>query len=395
MAAVTQRGAKWQVRIKHKLLPKPFFYTFEDEAAARSYAHQLEAALAHGIVPIELLDAKPKRPGADDPLIITIIRDYSKAVNVAPSDEPTLTLLLTPTAGLRLSHITYQWAGQFVVDMKLKDNLAPGTIRKRVESLARVLDWYLLQVAEATKGKGNAVPLANPLRLLPRGYSLYSSNDAKALAGQEGKKVKTDVKRNFRLPAEQEKLVLAALDGLHMVEGRKPLAADPDLKALYTLIVNTGMRLSECFKLRVEQIDFTEEVINVEGSKGHRGLIKLRFVPMVPALVSMLRAKTQDKPSKSLVFSFWDGTPEQVGPCSRSLSKKFRKLFDHVGLSHLNEHDLRHEATCRWVTYRGPKGEALFTETEICKVMGWENSALMLRYASLRGRDLSGLFKAT
>ncbi|MBK6471317.1 MAG: site-specific integrase [Betaproteobacteria bacterium] len=395
MAAVTQRGARWQIRIKHKLLPKPFFYTFEDEAAARSYAHQMEAALAAGIVPFELLDAKPKPKDADDPLVIKIMRDYSKAVNVAPSDEANLKLLLTPTTGLRFSHITYQWARQFVVDLKLKDNLAPGTIRKRVESLARVLDWHLLQVAEATKGNGIAMPMANPLRLLPRGYSLYSSNDANALAGQEGKKVKTDVKRNFRLPVEQEKLVLAALDGLREAEGKKPLPSDPELKDLYTLLVNTGMRLSECFKLRVGQIDFTEEVINVEGSKGHRGVIKLRFVPMVPALVSMLRAKTQDKPSKSLVFPFWSGTPEDIGPCSSSLSKKFRKIFDHVGLNHLREHDLRHEATCRFVTYRTATGVPMFTETEVCKIMGWNSSALMLRYASLRGRDLSGLFNAT
>ena len=31
----------------------------------------------------------------------------------------------------------------------------------------------------------------------------------------------------------------------------------------------------------------------------------------------------------------------------------------------------------------------IFSETEICKIMGWKDTRMMLRYASLRGQDLS------
>jgi hypothetical protein len=37
MASIQNRAGKWQLRVVHKLLPKPFFDTFLDEAEARAY----------------------------------------------------------------------------------------------------------------------------------------------------------------------------------------------------------------------------------------------------------------------------------------------------------------------------------------------------------------------
>jgi hypothetical protein len=57
---------------------------------------------------------------------------------------------------------------------------------------------------------------------------------------------------------------------------------------------------------------------------------------------------------------------------------------------HFTEHDLRHEACCRWVTMRGADGRGwLFNEVEISKIMGWSDTSTMASYASLRGEDLS------
>ena len=49
--------------MKHKLLPRSFFFTFDTEEEAQIYGNQLESLLKRGIVPQERL-AKPER--ADD-----------------------------------------------------------------------------------------------------------------------------------------------------------------------------------------------------------------------------------------------------------------------------------------------------------------------------------------
>lgn len=55
----------------------------------------------------------------------------------------------------------------------------------------------------------------------------------------------------------------------------------------------------------------------------------------------------------------------------------------------MTEHDLRHEATCRWMQMRQPGGGWVFSDVEICRIMGWTSTDMMLTYASLRGEDLA------
>ena len=72
---VRQRGKRAELRVKHALLPRPFYFTFDTEAEARSYGEQLDALLARGIVPHEMLAVDAR---ADDPLLIEVIRAYTK-----------------------------------------------------------------------------------------------------------------------------------------------------------------------------------------------------------------------------------------------------------------------------------------------------------------------------
>lgn len=379
MASVQKRGNGWQLRVKNKLLPKPFFHTFPTEEEATSYGEQLEAVLARGIVPVELLSKEEKR--ADNPPLSVVIKNYMAQQSYAPTDEPILQKLRTDLAQQRLAFVTFQWAQEWVRQLKVHDNLAPGTIRKRVESLARVIDWHLLNKQQL----GEAV-LANPLRLLPRGYSLYSKADA-ALAEKAGKKAKVDKSRDFRLSPEQEQAVIAALTGHKRPDRQRPFPTDDDFRRLYLLIVDTGLRLSEAYKLRTSQLDFARGVINVEGSKGHRGKIKPRFCPMKPNVAAILQEQAANK--DGLIFPFWSGHPEDLRKTTNRLSARFASLFDYAGVPHLTEHDLRHEATCRWVLLRKQSGELVFSDIEICRIMGWSDTKMMLKYASLRGDGLS------
>ena len=137
MASIQPRGGKFQLRVVHKLLDKPFFDTFTTYDDAQAYGAQLEALLDRGIVPMELL-ATEKR--GDNPFLSKLIDDYLASADVAPSDRATLALLSRTKGSARLLSVNAAWADLWVSSLKVDAKLAPGTIRKRVEALARVID---------------------------------------------------------------------------------------------------------------------------------------------------------------------------------------------------------------------------------------------------------------
>ena len=168
---------------------------------------------------------------------------------------------------------------------------------------------------------------------------------------------------------------------------QRALPSDAGFALLFELILGTGLRLSEAYSLRVDQVDLARWVLNVEGSKGHRGAARPRMVPLVRCLRVPLQAWCRGRVGR--VFDFWDGTPADKTRCTLRLSARFATLFAYAGVPDFTEHDLRHCATCDWVTMRDAAGRWVFSEVEVCKIMGWTDTRMMLRYASLRGEDLA------
>lgn len=374
MASIQQRGGRWQLRVVHKLLPKPYFDTFGDEAEARAYGAQLESLLDRGIVPFELLDGQKR---TENPLLSKIITDYLAGSNVAPSDRPTLRQIAAVEGNTRLLSVNATWADLWVSRLKTDDHLAPGTIRKRVEALARVIDWYW-------RAKGEATP--NPLRHMPRGYASPTKDEADTLA-RAGLSTRRDVQRDRVLDGEELVRIRDALAGKVRHDKQRPWGDDAGFALLFELILATGLRLSEAYRLRVDQIDLVRWVIRVEGSKGHRGAAKPRVVPIVPELRPVLADWCRDR--VGLVFGFWDGSPADRPRCTMRLSARFGTLFAYAGVADMTEHDLRHCATCMWFGLRDVGGRWVFSEIEICRIMGWSDTRMALRYASLRGEDLA------
>ena len=95
-----------------------------------------------------------------------------------------------------------------------------------------------------------------------------------------------------------------------------------------------------------------------------------------------------------LVFpGLWDGDTSEAGlkRTSGRLSARFSTLFAYAGAPDLTEHDLRHEATCRWLELRDARGGWIFRPEEVMRVMGWAPGSRMIeRYASFRPEDLAG-----
>lgn len=375
--SIQERNGRYQLRVKSKLLPGGlFFHTFDTAEEAESYGATLRKLLRAGVVPATITE-KSKR--SDDPLLLEVVREYSKKVSITESDEKLLDVVINDVPGLRMSGVTTRWVDDYVQARKLVDNNAPGTIRKKVGVLARVVDWHLRLVTP----KDKPIPV-NPLRTLPRGYAVYNKDDAKAL--KEGQVLKRDVARDRRLTDEECEEIRAVLAGLPRKKG-KTLEARPDVLMLFNLIVDTGLRLLEAYSLRADQLELDRGFIRVDGSKGHNGMIKPRTVPLKKDLREQLMNYSKGK--TALLFPFWDGTKAGKKIATRDLVQIFKRVFSYAGVEDLKEHDLRHKACCRWVTMPGRNSGWMFSETEIAKIMGWSNLSMMLRYASLRGDDLA------
>ncbi|WP_159917220.1 site-specific integrase [Pantoea sp. 18069] len=373
MASIQQRGSRWQLRVVNKLLPRPFFQSFDSESAARNYGEQLEGWLSAGIVPPGLFDA----PGAAaSPLVSEVIRAYTLRGSPSPSTSTVLDVVLREVVGLRLSELTFLWAEGYVKALKAREKKpTPGTIRKRIGALARALDWY--HIAEAHKREDGVPMPVNVLRLLPDGYSLYADNEVR------------DAKRDVRFGPGDEERIAAALAGVKREGRERPWGDDPAFRLLFELIVDTGLRLREAYWLRVGQLEGEKGILRVDGTKGHRGIIKPRVVPLKRELRAKLIAWCEGKQPGELIFPFWDGTPGDLPKCSSRMSNRFATLFEYAEVTKFTEHDLRHEACCRWVMLRDANNRWMFNDTEICKIMGWEDPKILLRYASLRAEDLS------
>ncbi len=392
MAAVRpNKTGRFELTITNKLLPKGrAWFTFDTEAEAKAYGDQAEKWLAAGIVPPDLA-ATTTADRAE--LLGPVIRTWSNSGTPSAADLDELQRLYMELGAVPLRSITYTWCEAWVRRMKLEHNLAPSTIRKRVQALARAIDAHLRRTPDAMAG--------NPLRLLPKGYSTYTQGDREAVAklaatGQEVA-VRVDQVRDRRLHDGEEAGILRALAG-HKRDGReRALDVDPEFTLLFRTILHTGLRLREAYRLRVDQIDLQRRVARPQVTKLWHGKVAHRAVPLTPELLAAITehlASRGDVARPELLFgTLWDGDASAVAlkKTTARLSSRFARLFGYAAAAGLTEHDLRHEATCRWFEMRGPDGHWLWRAEEIGRIMGWKPGSKMIeRYASFRPEDLAG-----
>lgn len=371
MATKRQRGdGAWEYVVKRaRLLPKPIYLTFKDAAEGDAYVRRLEQLLDRGVVPEEYAQAKRERL----PRLRAAIIEYKEVVATSEADTGYLKVLLDrlPPA-LELREVTFQWATQWVAEMKRVDNLAPSTIRHHVGALARCLDWM---------AAGGRIPV-NPLRQLPKGYAQYTDADATSLVGRKGAAVKESTERDRRLRTGEEKRIRAVLGGAKPKGRQRPLELNEAaaLALLFDLAVESAMRMSEMYTLDLAQVDFKKRTIFLDRTKNG----SKRQVPMSSVALALLKAHVGNR-SAGQVFPWWSGeqTPAERRRCTSLLSRQFGRIFDAAGCADLRFHDLRHEATARLYE------RTTLTDLQIAKITGHKDIRSLARYANLRGSDLA------
>lgn len=385
MAKARQKpSGKWEIGLRHPSLPGGRrYFTFDTEEQANAYEAQWRALKLAGIdPPAELLRPAP----VQSPTLGNIVRAWASSGHAAPTQQSALGSLFSEVGQVRLVDATYAWLAGYVQWLKAEKNLAPGSVRHRVQALGRAIDEYL-------RNHPGTV-YANPVKLLPKGYSRYNDVDAR-LVQAKGGQPKADVVRDRRLhPGEQERIV-AALSGEQRPDRQRGLML-PGGNALLTMflvIVYSGLRLKEAYTLTRGQVDMVGKLLRVQSSKQWRGKVAWRDVPMRPevhqALADYLATRAMLPTAPLFPFVAEEGAKD-LKTVSQRLSSRFRLAFEYAGCEGLREHDLRHEATCRWLELRDASGNWMFRLEEVNRIMGWSTGSTMAqRYASFRGADLA------
>jgi len=383
---------KWEVKFtKQALFPKPIYFTFDDEETARKYGAEGDALLAKDIIPTGWV-AAPLDTKTKHDTLGPIIRAWLNSGHASVSDDEVLNLVFSEKGVTPMRDMNYKWCEAWVREMKVDKNLAPSTIRKRVGAVSRAFGYWARSFEEVE-------PPVNCLALLPRGYSTYTKKDIE-LAEANGKKARLDEVRERRLNEGEEERILETLNGVKRADRERPFIdpSDKSMLNLYLMIVNTGARLIEAYTLTRGQIDLAQRFIRIKTSKLKPGKPQeWRHVPiraeLYDPLVAWLEARNlsdEKSMAKALVFPFWDGHPDDLTPAGKRLSQRFRKAFDYSNMPDFTEHDLRHEATCRWFQMRFEDGSWVYRGEEINKLMGWKpNSTMAQRYASFQAEELA------
>lgn len=232
---IQERDGRYQLRIKHKLLGRPYFSTFDSEKEAEEYRDTLKSYLKRGIVPRGI---QPDEPSVVDPLVAEVIRSYEKLGPITPFDGEMLSATMGDFLGVRVSSLTAEWVDVFIKNLKMVANNSPGTIRKKVGVYGRILDWHIRRTT--AHGVQKAV---NPFRALPRGYSTYTADEASALnkaaekqrsndsssKASKPKKAKRDQSRERRLGLGEGDRIEMALLGQRLPGATWVRPPNPDL----------------------------------------------------------------------------------------------------------------------------------------------------------------------
>lgn len=376
-------SGRWELELRHPSLPKGRkSFTFDSEGEALQYAEGWKLMKKAGLAPPKSLVAPDD---ASAPVTLKrLLADWERYA--ARTQKSTITCLIREIGHVRLQDATIKWLEDYVHELKIKRRIKPNTIVLRVHCLKQAIDNYLRL--------NQHIKMGNVTRLLPKRYSAYNAIEQKLLAAADHPVPRNEA-RDRRLHPGEEDRIRAALAGqdLQGRPNRLANATGPAMLALFNTIAYTGLRLMEAYRLRRGDVDLERKVIRAQMSKLWHGKVAHKEVPIRPQLYDALRVYLAQRPvlPQGYLFPFLDedgGITE--AQATNRLSLRFRRVFEYAGCDDLHEHDLRHEATCRWFELRNADGSWMFRTEEIRKIMGWSaNSNMPARYASFRAEDLS------
>ena len=159
---------------------------------------------------------------------------------------------------------------------------------------------------------------------------------------------------------------------LSQAEYRRLLAsAEPHLRPLIEMAVETGMRMGELFGLRWEQVHLERREVRLVVTKSNRP----RVIPLSDRAVAILVA------SPRIATSPYVFTNPQTGKRYRNLWQSFRKACSRAGITDFRWHDLRHT----FASWHVQSGTDLY---RVSRMLGHSTLQMSARYAHLATEHL-------
>ena len=358
-----------------KLFPGQITRTFDAEEEARIFAQRVENKFKKGILPAQFAEEaiERKRGGFADRTLKTLIQEFQKSTSLSQEDQDKMRIHIERLGEENFLKIDYYWVEHWIMSMKREHNLAPGTIRKHVGSLSRLFTWA------ANKGIMNE----NPISRLPRGYAGYTEDDVMFA------EKKVDKSRDVRIPPADISKIMEVIDGKRKrpdVQRFLEIPNPDETRLIFILAVESAMRLREMYTLSEVQVSLDKNTIFLDKTKnGDQRQVPLSSVAN-SALRDYLAVYPKSERKTDILFpGLWNGklTVAELRKTTAKLSKRFGRILDHAGRSDASFHDLRHEATCQFFL------RTTLSDTEIMRITGHKSHAMLKRYASLRGSELS------
>lgn len=395
MSTKRKRGNSLEYIIKRKhIRAKPWTFTFpiEQEAKADAYIKWLEDSLDSGSMPKELVD------NSESFVILgELIREYLVQNAVAESDKKLLNVIYARIGVTKIAAINYSWVEVWVSKMKSDLNLKPTTIRHYVGALARCLDWAVRKEISTLTN--------NPIRMLPKSYAQYNESDLMAAKiTNEDFEDHEDESRERRLEPGEEGRIYEVMARKKLDNKERPfeMRYQAALELMFSMALETAMRMREIFTLNLDQIDIPNRTIFIyRSSKDYQTKVKKlkRKIPMTTVIIKDIQdymefVKNGQRGMEDFTFEAgrlfpWmtlekDCTENQaMNKVTAKLSAQFGRIFEAAGCPDLHFHDLRHEATSRLFERTNLRPEA------IRDIVGHSSNRTLARYTHLRPSEVA------
>lgn len=350
MAAITPRGPyQWQAKIRRKGFPKQS-KTFETKAEAERWARLIESEMDRGVF--------RSRAEAESTTLRECLERYLREVTpqkrgARQEEMKSRNILRHPIADLFMANVRGADVAGYRDD-RLAVGKAASTIQKELALLS-----HLFNTARREWGMES---LVNPVQLVS--------------------KPKVSNARDRRLHPGEEELLIEACSQSENVW----------LKPLVQLALETAMRKGELLELQWKDIDFKKRSLRCKN-KDPQGKQLTRKVPLskraeeilkeLPRSVNGWVFQTTDNAIKLAFAHARKRACEHVTEHPYKSGKK--KACECPGIENLRFHDLRHEATSRFVE------SGLFSDLRVSEITGHRSMQMLKRYSHLRNADLADL----